>query len=331
MISRFRIHRAYAFLTLLAVILLMGCAKEHSQEGPATDPVVPPANTAIYAVDQKAGACADILVTGTFKVGVAVAADAKIEVQVTVAVPGSWVLTTGKVNGMEFIGAGTFTAAGKRAITLIARGTPEKEGTFNFPLKTAGSSCNIAIKVIGDGPEVPLPQADFYYKLTANGKDYSQEVTTINNYMLTSETTGGNDVLLGSGVNWAGNSLPAGKTELLVAKGMLANFDAASNQDFKNFFLPGDYGYMIMNNQTFGTGVILTWTDENGKTWSTVNGTTVQPTGTFTIVSTEDWAGYSGYYGVKVKMRFSCKFYDETGATLNITNGEMVGGFVKKR
>ncbi|NML38989.1 hypothetical protein HHL17_17435 [Chitinophaga sp. G-6-1-13] len=330
MISRFRIHWTHIFVTLLAVISLMGCAKELSREG-GGDPVVPPANMATYALEHQGTSCSDAIVTGTFKVGTAVTG-AKIQVTVQVAIPGVWMLTTGSVNGIEFTGGGSFSATGKYTITLLASGTPLQEGTFIFPLKTTGSACGVSVKVSGNGPDVPVPPADFYYKLTANGKDYAQEVTTTNNYMLTSETTGGNDVLLGSGVTWAGSgNVPTGKTELLMSKGMLTGFDAASNQDFKNFFQPGNYGYMIMNNQTFGTGVVLSWTDENGKTWTTLNGTTGQPNGTFTIVSTEDWPGYSGYYGVKAKMRFTCKFYDDAGASLDITNGEMVGGFVKKR
>lgn len=332
MTSRFRIHAFRIFFVLLTVISLWGCSKEYSRETPITDPVEQPAEMAAYALEHQGGSCSDAVVTGTFKVGAPVAAGAKIQVTVQVARPGAWILTTGNVNGIEFTGGGNFTAAGKYTITLIARGTPQQEGTFIFPLKTTGSSCGVTVKVNGDGPEIPTPPADFYYKMTANGKDYVQEVTDASLYVLVSQTTGGNDVLLGTGVSWAGSaSLPPGKTEMIIAKGMLPNFDAASDPEFKNFFLPGDYKYMIMNNQTFGNGILLTWTDEKGVIWTSLNGATGQPNGIFTIVSTEDWSGYPGYYGVKVKMKFSCKLYNETGGELTITNGEMVGGFLKKR
>ncbi|NLR69040.1 hypothetical protein HGH92_32370 [Chitinophaga varians] len=329
--ARFRIHLAHIFLFLLAVVFSTGCSKELSREGAGTGPVVPPADLATYGLEHQGNSCSDAVVTGTFKVGTT-AAGSKIQVTVQVAIPGVWTLTTGNVNGIEFSGGGSFSATGKYTITLIASGTPQQEGTFNFPLKTTGSSCSVAVKVSGSGPDVPPPPADFYYKLTANGKDYEQDVATANNYMLTSETTGGTDVTMGSGIAWAGgNNLPQGKTELLMSKGKLTNFDAVTNQDFKTFFQPGNYGYAAVNNQTLTDGLLLVWTDENGKNWSTLNGATGQPNGTFTIVSTEDWAGYAGYYGVKVKMRFTCKFYDDAGASLDITNGEMVGGFVKKR
>lgn len=332
MISRFRIHCTRTLFALLAVISLWGCSKEYSRESPVTDPVEQPAEMAAYALEHQGGSCSDAVVTGAFKVGTPVAAGAKIQVTVQVAMPGAWILTTGNVNGMEFTGGGTFTATGKYTITLMGRGTPQQEGSFIFPLKTSGSSCGVTVKVAGDGPEIPTPPADFYYKMTANGKDYVQEVTAASQYTLVSQSTGGTDVLLGTGISWAGSaSLPPGKTEMIIAKGMLANFDAASDQQFKSFFQPGNYNYMIMNNQTFGNGMLLSWTDEKGVAWTSLNGTTGQPTGIFTIVSTEDWSGYPGYYGVKVKMTFTCKLYNEAGGELTITNGEMVGGFLKKR
>ncbi|RBL88092.1 hypothetical protein [Chitinophaga flava] len=324
-----RLSRTLMFL-LTASLLMTGCRKEYSQETttPYNPTPSPSDGMAVYALVQQGSSCSDATVSGSYKTGTPTGDDAKIQITVNVTTPGIWAMSTGTVNGLRFTGSGNFTNTGRQRITLQASGIPVQAGVFTFPIQAYTSTCSVALTVTGDSP---VPTSEYYYKMTVNGKDYTQEATDNNNYMATAEVIGDVDVLLGAGITWNANiPLPAGKTELVISKGIYKNYRTTSQQDFKNFFKPGDYTYATINGQVYTDGIIINWTDENGKTWDSFNGTTGQPGGTFTIISTEEVPNMIDYY-VKVKMRFSCKLYNHaTGDVINVTNGEMVSSFIKK-
>ncbi|MBC9928873.1 hypothetical protein [Chitinophaga qingshengii] len=321
----------YCF-ALLLIVSLVGCSKEYSRESPdpVNTPATPQQGQAVFTLVKQNSSCSDAKVEGTYKVGTPLGSDAKIQVSVQVTTPGFWTMSTGMVNGMSYTASGTFTTVGKQTITLTGTGSPEKDGAFFFPLQTNGSSCSVIVVINGD---VQAPTADFYYRMTVNGKQYVQEVTEDNGFLPTTGILGTSDVFMTTGVVWPGATLPKGKTSLQLTMGILRGFDAMTDADFKNFFKPGNYNYLVLKNGQFTDGVQLNWTDENGVEWETLNGSTAgQPDATFSIVSTDVWDGNYPFYGIKIKVRFTCKFYNpRTGDALNITDGEMTGIFLKKR
>ncbi|GAA0564008.1 hypothetical protein [Chitinophaga japonensis] len=93
------------------------------------------------------GSCANVLVLGAYVSGVPLTISHTITLEVMVATPGQWDVTSATVNGMFFSNAGVFTGTGLQTITLLGAGIPGEFGTNVVPVAVGGSNCAFAVTV----------------------------------------------------------------------------------------------------------------------------------------------------------------------------------------
>ena len=335
------------FLLLLANI---GCQKEMSKDtlgsgGPVGGGGSGAGGTAVFKLVPAGNSCSDAAVTGVIEAGTTLAADALITVTVNVTKVGDWTYSTATADGFSFIGAGNFTATGPQVITLYGVGKPTRAGAFTFSLTMGGGSCLVPVVVAaagtggtggGNGGTIT---GDFYYKLTLDGTNYSQDVTAINKYITDAGVSGTPDAMFSGGIiyNTSSNTLPAGVTELGIVKGTLHGYTETKAQ-FTGYFPVGNCTYATINatgDALTSDGVVITWIEPGGNdSWTTLD-LSLQQGSTFKIVSANEITDASGYY-LKVKVQFSCKLYSVNGLSNNqlisktVTNGEAVVKFVMK-
>ncbi|HEX2533047.1 MAG TPA: hypothetical protein VHK69_04895 [Chitinophagaceae bacterium] len=322
-------------------LLLAGCGKERSFENGAGTGPGPGSGTAVFAWTAPGSACPVIQVSGEYNAGEASDATDLAAVTVEVTHPGTWTYTTTTFNGLKFSGSGTFTATGTQVLLLQAQGTPSEPGLYTFSLPAGTNTCHLNIDVGGSGSGNPgggsggngnVPEdAEFYYKATIGGQAFSEF------------SDGVNDVVAGSGINglfdvapWASvhpetegsGDHPAGRTALYITKGLLPDYLNVTPARVHAFFAPGTYAYVPQSGFQDHNGVEVEWVDGEGKLWSTKAGSADQTGSHFEILSVVDAPDAVGQYYVTVKMRFTCKLYnEETGAMKLLTNGEMAGSF----
>jgi hypothetical protein len=323
----------WLFRLFLLIVLVSGCGKERSYEPPTAPPVTAPDGTsggsAEFTFEATAGNCSNTVATGIYEAGTVLTGDATITFTVNVTKIGDWTMSTNSLNGIIFLGAGTFTATGSQKITLIATGKPVAAGTNTFSLKAGTVTCSIAILTLpADAGTGGGTTSDYYYKITIDGITYQQAVTDNNNYEPGSGLGGGDDVTISASINYGESDPPAGTTSFGVTVGTMHNYMNATNDDFKAYFAPGTRAYT--KDFSVADGIQLGWGDANGEEWGTDYGTGDQTGSTFTIVSVVGAPDLTGTYYLKTKMQFKCKLYNKTtGAVKEITNGEMVGSFGK--
>lgn len=95
-----------------------------------------------------------------------------------------------------------------------------------------------------------------------------------------------------------------------------------SNAVFKGFFNPGTYPYAVIPLN----GIIVTYYDAAGKTWSTDMGSKNQTGSVFTISQIKEESQF-GQYSIKVMANFNCKLYNDSGEQKTLTNGLFIGYF----
>lgn len=316
--------RFFVFLFLLASI---GCQKEISMELPPSTGGGAGSGSAEFTLAPSGTSCSDAAVAGQFVAGTDLGLDAMLTVTVNVTKAGDWTYSTTIINGFAFAGAGNFTTTGKQAITLMAVGKPLKTGNSTFNLNIGGSLCSFIVTVTATnsgGGTVSL--TDFYYKATIDGVNYSQDITATNDYEPGSGISGQDDVIFGGGITYAASStLPLGKTDFGIEKGIMHGFLSATPAKFKAFFPVGNVPYAPTSFST--DGVVVHWTDPAGVAWTTRNGTVDQTNSTFKILSVQEFVDGGGYQFVKVKVEFSCKLYNGAGAVKQLTNGDAVIAF----
>ncbi|MBK6397927.1 MAG: hypothetical protein IPP27_06575 [Bacteroidetes bacterium] len=127
-------------------------------------------------------------------------------------------------------------------------------------------------------------------------------------------STGNYSYYIGSNVNDIGIFLKRG--------GLLFMGFPPSDSLFLSFFPTGSYNYTSDG----VNGISISYFDANGILWSTDLGTAVQTGSTFTIDERQG-QDILGYYSVRYKASFSCKLYDGSGNTIDLTNGVIVGSF----
>lgn len=93
------------------------------------------------------GNCKPVVISGTYKQGVATTASNTVQVQVTVAQAGSYTITTNNVDGIIFGNTGTFSSTGVQSVTLYAAGTPSASGDQVYTLKYGNSQCAFTLAV----------------------------------------------------------------------------------------------------------------------------------------------------------------------------------------
>nr|MDQ6890522.1 hypothetical protein [Bacteroidota bacterium] len=70
------------------------------------------------------GNCKPVILNGAYSQGTALTASNTVQVEVTVAVPGTYTISSNTLNGVSFTKSGTFTSAGVQNVTLAGTGTP---------------------------------------------------------------------------------------------------------------------------------------------------------------------------------------------------------------
>ncbi len=91
------------------------------------------------------GTCKPVTLAGSYSPGIALSSTNSVQLEVTVAVPGSYTISTNTVNGVSFTKSGTFTSVGLQAITLSGNGTPISSGMQNFIVTYGNSQCTFPI------------------------------------------------------------------------------------------------------------------------------------------------------------------------------------------
>ncbi|MEO6452706.1 MAG: hypothetical protein ABIN97_01475 [Ginsengibacter sp.] len=90
--------------------------------------------------------CTSVIVSGNYTTGLPLSAINTVQVQVNVTTPGTFIIASNLVNGINFFKAGTFTNTGVQNVILTGTGTPQSEGVKYFTVTYgAGSSCIFAI------------------------------------------------------------------------------------------------------------------------------------------------------------------------------------------
>lgn len=128
------------FLFITGIFLLITCKKEYSYEGG------PLAGTAVYVFEGAGDTCSGSILNGGYYAGTPAGGSNTIELQVRVAVPGTYVVATELVDGISFTASGSFTDTGRQVMILTAVGTPLQAGSFDFSTPgTLGCSFTVVV------------------------------------------------------------------------------------------------------------------------------------------------------------------------------------------
>ena len=163
--------KAYLFNTSVAILLLFaaGCTKEYSLE-------YEPANT----LKDAQGICLPSVIHGTFFKNTRLDNDtAYIELQVNVAVTGSYFITTDLQNGFQFADSGTFNTTGLQTVHLESTGNPVDTGYTDFTVCYDTSCCPFSVYV-SEAPANELPDNAWQYTDVSNGKTYTGSFNATN-------------------------------------------------------------------------------------------------------------------------------------------------------
>ena len=160
--------KAYLFKTYIPILLLLatGCRKEYSLE-------YQPTNT----LKDAQGICLPSVIHGSFFKSIGLDNDtAYLELQVNVAVTGSYFITTDLQNGFQFANSGTFNTTGLQTVHLKPTGNPVDSGYTNFTVCYDTSCCPVSVHVSGASANEStgeLPDNAWQYTDVSNGKKYS--------------------------------------------------------------------------------------------------------------------------------------------------------------
>lgn len=92
--------------------------------------------------------CTPSLVSGIYTTGVSLTALNTVQVEVNVTTPGTFVIATNSVNGINFFKAGSFTTAGVQNVILTGSGTPQIAGLQNFIVTYGNSNCTFQVNFL---------------------------------------------------------------------------------------------------------------------------------------------------------------------------------------
>jgi len=163
--------KAYLFKTFIPILLLLAtsCRKEYSLE-------YEPTNT----LKDEQGICLPSVIHGSFLKSIELDNDtAYLELQVNVAVTGSYFITTDLQNGFQFADSGTFNTTGLQTVHLKPTGTPIDTGYTNFTVCYDTSCCPFSVYV-AEAPATELPDNAWQYTDASNGKTYTGNFNATN-------------------------------------------------------------------------------------------------------------------------------------------------------
>ena len=108
--------------------------------------------------------CDGFTVLGSYIENVQTDITNSVNLMVNVTKIGKWNISTGRLDGLQFSGAGTFTTKGRQSISLAASGKPKVSGIYNF---TPGNMpCSFQINVQPNNSN--LNTAKFSFKSAAD-------------------------------------------------------------------------------------------------------------------------------------------------------------------
>ena len=286
--------------------------------------VLPPAAAAAFTLAGAPGACTGMLIGGTYKMGSALNTTNLVTVKVDVTTVGAFTISTNTVNGMTFAVSAEFTQTGQQDVVLFGAGTPAAAGTFTFIPTGGNQGCSFEV-IVTDNSGGGI--TDYYFDVTIAGERIEKHADfSPSGYVLGYGTAGFDDVVYSSIISPTTEPAPLNMPSISVSKGLFIGSLSATNEAFKNYFLPGNYTYAAAGSDE---GVGIYYVDKTLKEWSTNFGSGLQTGSTFAITSSEGGFDLLGGYIVKFTATFSCKLYDEAGNSINLTNGKFVGEFQK--
>ncbi len=146
----FSAFAASLFLITCAVFFTT-CAKEYSYEGGFVNGSA--SGTAVYTLNGEGGECLGSLVMGNYYAGTPLNTGDTVQLQVNVTTAGTYILSTGSADGINFSASGNFTDTGMQTIMLSGNGTPVSAGSFSFT-PPVGLGCFFVVNV--DTASVPV-------------------------------------------------------------------------------------------------------------------------------------------------------------------------------
>jgi hypothetical protein len=315
----FRTIKSIVF-SLLVLFALNSCEKEVSVENGVDVTGGSQSGTAVYTLDGAPLLCVTPIINGDYVVGTPLNNTNTVVITVNVGSAGTYLISTGLINGIQFTGSGTFPGTGAQAITLFGSGTPIAAGTNTFVPGTSGCSFLITATTT-----VITPVTGLYYEANIDGTLFHVDLNGTNGYEGGTALSGTlTDVEISSYIEPATTPFPTGTTAFDLSKGILHNYTTISDATFKDFFAIGSYPY----GYDPADGIRISWIDGAGNEWSTSNGTANQTGSAFNITAVADEPGQVDY-SVRVTATFNCKLYDNAGNTKTLTGGKYVGIFSK--
>lgn len=286
-----------------------------------------------YSLIPSMSDCSSTVASGATEIGRPFTSNNLFYIYVHVSRKGYWSYPKTTLAGMSFSGSGNFSDTGTQQMKLYGTGTPEKVGSFDFPLNVGGVNCFFR-DIVWPAGTFPPPDSStaLYYRIQVGTHLHYQEATQLNGFIAGSSVNGTDDVSLTADIGPDGPPYPTNSTSLSVTKGIMHNYLSSSNIQFKSYFSPGTYNfttgpaYAPFQN---GNGFHIEWTDSTGKIWTTYSGTGDQTGSAIEIISVDDSPDPINYY-IRVKLRFTCKLYrEDTGEAQQLLNGEFDGLFGK--
>ena len=112
------------------------------------------------------GICTSSVINGTYTVGNVLTTSNTVQVQVNVASPGGYTISTNTVTGFSFTVSGTFAAVGIQNVILNGTGTPTTAGPQTFTVTFGSSSCTFVVNVVA------ATVADYFPRTTNSNWSY---------------------------------------------------------------------------------------------------------------------------------------------------------------
>lgn len=119
---------------------------------PTTQPPITPL-PAQFTLDGAPNDCYAADITGQYIVGNTLTSSNTIRLNVTVAVAGTYSITTDTVNGVYFAASGAFDHTGGQVVTLVANGRIDTPHNFHFTVLNGVSPCKFNIYSVDFGQQ----------------------------------------------------------------------------------------------------------------------------------------------------------------------------------
>jgi hypothetical protein len=104
------------------------------------------------------GSCTPFTIAGTYQQGIEFNAGNTVQIELNVATPGSYHITSDSLNGVSFSGSGIFTATGVHEVILTGTGTPANLGLQTFSVTFGTSTCSFPLTFIAG----TSPSGDYF-------------------------------------------------------------------------------------------------------------------------------------------------------------------------